>query len=165
MGRRYFVSIYLSTWLMSLLILDSIEWKVMRGKYIVIIMLVFVTLLGGLGARFHTCYVWPRNIQPTNVELSEFKSLKNTGIISDYWYAYLIAALNPEEIMATPYQGASARNKRFISKVFEKQTILLIKNDWLQAFPDSIVQYDRLLFKAGSPFTMGGLDCCPYRMK
>ncbi|MFI5150163.1 MAG: hypothetical protein ACHQRM_10560 [Bacteroidia bacterium] len=77
-------------------------------------------------------------------ELKDLQNLGHCGIIGDYWHSYLPAALNPELIKATPYEDG--RSERCTDSVMTCEKIYLIKDAWLEKFPDEYNAYGRTLY-------------------
>ena len=121
------------------------------SKFINTILLVTV-LTGGIGAIYNMKYIWPKTLTPKARIVDEFKRLGHIGIISDYWNLYVTSCPNPDLIIATPNEQAFVRNNKMAEDVFKQPNIYIIKDMWLQTFPDSMSQFHRLLVKDGNEF-------------
>ncbi len=80
-------------------------------------------------------------------ELKDLRRLGRCGIIGDYWHSYLPAALNPETIKATPYEDG--RSERCTDSVMACEKIYLIKDAWLEKFPQEYNAYGRVVYFSG----------------
>ncbi len=163
-GRRYFVTIYIEFIILFLFWLES--FKNHKLKAFLFISLFFILLTGAVGTNIQIKHVWPRESKPTTEKYEEFKLLGNSvGIIGSYSNTYVIAAIHPNRIIATPHQLETIRNRRFIPLVLKEDKIFLIKEGWLENFPDSIKQFDVLLVKKGNEIVIGGLGACEYQIQ
>ena len=161
-GRRYFVSVYAAFWTGLLLMIDS-EKPVYSRVYTIQILLLFVTLLtGGLGAQYNIRKVWPGTPVPTVRQLEDFKNMGNIGIVANYWNSYLIACTDPDHIVATPHQGDNPRNKKLIPEVFSQDSIIVIRDGWLEEFPEYLNQFGYRLKRAGEEQFIDGCYTCKY---
>lgn len=50
-----------------------------------------------------------------------------------------------------------------VERVFEQENIYIIKDMWLQSFPDTIIEFGRILLKNGNEFRIGDCDVCKYK--
>lgn len=98
-------------------------------------------------------------------ELEKFGSMGNIGVIGNYWNSYIIAMRNPEMISATPHDKDNIRDVDQINKVFYSSKIILIKNDWLDSFPDTLTQFNNKLVKSGTPQTISRIEYCEYQLR
>ena len=88
-----------------------------------------------------------------------------TAFIGDYWTAYLVAGMFPDRFLATPHEGSAVRSLRIRDAVLAQKEICLIKEGWLEEFPEEIIQFGVLLKKIGSPQRQGGFTVCRYTRK
>jgi hypothetical protein len=84
-------------------------------------------------------------IDPKNHK--QFENLHGKGIIGSYWYTYVISAFDPNRIAATPRNGDWLRSHHERIRTFECDTIFVVKNLWLESYPDSLNEYDIPLFR------------------
>ncbi len=92
----------------------------------------------------------------------EVGDLNLVSVIGTYWNSHLIDALSPE-ITAIPHQGEQLRQGRLIAKNQARSRFLLIRNGWLDSFPDQIEQWGMLLQMDSQPVKYGELEYCWYR--
>jgi hypothetical protein len=98
-------------------------------------------------------------------ELKQYRQLGNCGLIADYWFAYSLASASPDSILAIPYEGAIVlRNPRDVAGVFQKNTIYLVKNRWLNDWPADTVEYGYHIVKSGGPFRVERASLCRYKV-
>jgi hypothetical protein len=159
--RRYFVCNYVSFWMAFLLTFESLkEIKYHRLFYI----LLFTTVLtGGLGTIYNYRYISPKRLTPTVRTVSEFEKLGNIGIIAEYWNSYLSSISNPAMIKATPNDMSEIRNQRLVDSVFAQPALYIIRDMWMDSFPDTLEQFGYMLSKAGDEFRIGGCQVCRYQ--
>lgn len=81
-------------------------------------------------------------------EMVHFTKLGKIGIIGSYWNTHAVDALSTE-VVATPYDGHYNRMYEKIPQVLAQDTIVIIRNGFLETLPDSIVQFDRPLKRIG----------------
>ncbi len=97
-------------------------------------------------------------------QLKELEPLGEIGILGSYWYAYGVSFSNPEQITASPAEGFEVKRRNMIAYVFFKNSIYLVKDLWLDEFPEQITQYGRVLKKTGQPVQMAGMTLCEYTL-
>jgi len=160
MGRWYYVASYIS---LSLAIVLSVE-NLSNYYYIKYfkIGLLFIVLLGAISPIYSMKYVSPKSLRPMVSVVGEFKELGKIGIISEYWNSYITSCPDPSSIKATPNDQSSVRNQKLVDMVFENKNIYIIKDMWLNEFPDTLSQFGYVLVKRGNQFRLGGCDVCKY---
>ena len=104
------------------------------------------------------------SVQHDRIELvvGEFQQLGEIGIIAEYWNAYRTSCTAPDKIVATPHDQSDVRNLKLTDMVFEMDDIYVIKDMWLQSFPDTLCQFGHVLIKTCEPFRLGDCDVCKY---
>jgi hypothetical protein len=147
-GRRYFVLVYLSFAIMMLLLAETTG----KRKFINILLVVMI-LTGAISSVYK--FYYPRHIPSRIKVLSEFKSLGSIGLIAEYWNSYLSATPDPVHIKATPHDKDYVRNHRLAEEVFNQPRIYIIKDGWMDSFPDTVRQFGRTLVKKGDKFYIG----------
>lgn len=159
--RRYFVCNYITFWMILLLVIDNTRNKIVK-KYLVNA-LIIITLIGGLGTFYNFKYIFPGHLESKHKIASEFKSLGEIGIIAQYWNSYLNAIPDPDKIKATPHDRSNVLNHKLIDSVFKQAELFVIRELWMDSFPDTLEQYGYMLIKNGDEFDMGGSHVCNYR--
>jgi hypothetical protein len=159
-GRRYFVLVYLS---FAILILLLVETTQKRKRTIANILLVLMILTGAVSSVYQ--FYYPKHIPSRIKVLSDLQSLGNIGIIADYWSAYLSATPDPVAIKATPHDKDYVRNHQLAEEVFNQPRIFIIKDGWMDSFPDTIRQFGRILVKKGDEFYIAGGWLNQYEIK
>lgn len=162
--RRYFGCTYISLAFAILLLLDNSK---IRSNQLLIIktLLIITVVIGGVGTFYNIKYIWPKRLTPRVEFASEFVTLGQIGIISEYWNSYINSCVDPDKIKAIPNeQSAAVKNYQIIEEVFQQKNIYVIKDMWLNSFPDSLSQYGRLLVKEGVEFKLGDSDVCKYKI-
>ncbi len=160
--RRYFTCTYISLSFALLVVLDNLQTKKKQTQLINSIILITV-LIGGFGTFYNIKYIWPKTIKPRVELAAEFEKLGKIGIISEYWNSYIVSCTNPNIIKATPHDLTGAvRNQEIVDLVFEQKKLYVIRDMWMETFPDTLEQFGYLLLKGGRPFHLGGCDVCKY---
>jgi hypothetical protein len=162
-ARRYFVCVYISAWIAFILVLDNFE--ISRFKRFLQVIVFITVIAGGAGTIYTLKYIWPKTLKPNAEIVKEFRSLGNIGIIADYWSSYIISAVSPDQIVATAHDKATVRNREFVKEVFNRENIYVINGSWLKTYPDTLVQFGRVLIKDGDQFRLGNSNICRYRLK
>ncbi|MCU0370179.1 MAG: hypothetical protein MUC31_02090 [Bacteroidales bacterium] len=164
MPRRYFVGFHISSWLAFLLIMGS--FREGRVKTTLTVFAFLVAGTGTVSTVYSYRYIHPKTFRSRAETALEFTQLGKTGIISDYWNSYSSSFADPDMIKATPYElSYSVRNLRLVDSVFAQPRIILIKDLWMDEFPDSLVQFDRTLIRKDSSFSLGGCRANEYIVK
>jgi hypothetical protein len=159
-GRWYFVPVYYSLLISLLLYLDPVVHLMGSIRKTILITIAVSASVSGLYPMY-----FPRRLPAKIQTVSELKSLGEAGFIGDYWNAYVIACINPGHIVATPHDQAFIRQNDFPGRVLSKPAIYLVKDQWLEEFPDSIVQFGKQLYKRGEEFRLGDCSLCKYSHK
>lgn len=179
---RYFVVIYVMAWLAVLLLIEALPANLARFATVLMLMTAIASSLS-LPPYVYSVQKPIAQIQ----QLQDIKALGNAGFIGDYWRSYILCSVDPANLNCTPRdrQGktpcppidappaqrsspparAGVRCRRCIPDVLASETIYLVKDDWLNAFPAETEQFRRCLVKAGEPRIVSGYTIAPYRIK
>ncbi|MCJ8289523.1 MAG: hypothetical protein HRT58_07640 [Crocinitomicaceae bacterium] len=158
-SRRYFCGIYISLWMAFLLFLES---KKVRSRIIQFSLLAII-LVGSYSTHYGYANHFPKSTISKKELLKDFKTLGNIGVIADYWNSYVLSATAPDQIIATPYAGsASVRKLDVAESVFHQDNIYVIRDGWIEEFPDTLEQFGHVLIKSGNSFNMGNCFVCRY---
>jgi hypothetical protein len=158
-SRRYFVLIYISLTLSVLLISDKLTGN---QKPVTIILLAITAIAGLLSSTVHIYY--PEKQKPKYEYMKEFRRLGKAGIISEYWNSYISAIAAPGKLTVTPNDKSYVRNLAMADSVFLQPDIYIIKDSWLDSFPERIEQFGYSLQKTHNPFELGGASLCEYKI-
>ncbi|MCB0685734.1 MAG: hypothetical protein KDC53_04395 [Saprospiraceae bacterium] len=157
MGRRYFSTLFISAVVLSIFILD--QRKITRvGNVVLIILGVF----SGLSSIEN--FYYPKKKTAKLDYIKQVNHLAPAGIIGDYWNSYVYSAADPVHLLSTPHDRSIYRNIALVEKVFMQPNIYLVKDMWMQEFPDTMHQFGRILIKDGSDFHLGDSAFCRYRL-
>lgn len=161
--RRYFVSAYISFWIAGLILVDN--WHVEKGgKYILNTILFFTVFVGSIGAIYNMQYVSPKRLTPMVKIVRELDTLGRIGIIGEYWNSYIYACANPDSIKATPNDVPwGVRNIDLAHEVVRERNIYIIKDSWLEHYPDTLRQFGAMLLKDGDEFNLANCTLCKYK--
>lgn len=161
-SRRYFCGIYISLWMAFLLFLESknIQSRIVQFSLFAII------LVGSYSTHYGYVNHFPKSSISKKELLKDFKTLGNIGVIADYWNSYVLSATAPDQIIATPFAGsASVRKLDVAENVFHQDNIYIIRDGWIEEFPDTLEQFGHVLIKSGDSFNMGNCMVCRYSEK
>jgi hypothetical protein len=156
-NRRFFTLVYFSFWLAFLLYLQA---NGSRSRSLRLTIL-FIIILTGSFSSFYKFYI-PNRIPPSTTALIEFKNLGNIGLIAEGRNAYLLACTDPGHIKATPHEKDRIINSYLIDDVFRQPRIFLVRDSWLNSFPDTIQQFGHTLIKMGNVLCIAGYHLCQY---
>lgn len=98
----------------------------------------------------------------TKEEMLEISNMGDFGILGSYWNTYAIDAYS-KQIEATPNEGYAVRHKRGVEKVFENDSIMVIKNGYKKTLPDTIIEFNKILVKTGLNKELGQLEYAFYK--
>jgi hypothetical protein len=162
-GIRYFSVVYLSLWLAIIFYSDTISNISLKSARIGVVnsfkkylfrintpLLVSLLLVALIGSMSLPSYVY--SLSPAKSQLSKligFNQLGEAGIIGDYWNSYIICSVDPEKLSCTPHDRNMVRSIRSAKKVMASDKIYLVKERWLDHFPDQIIQFETRLIKQG----------------
>ena len=160
MGRWYFVSTYISLSVTVILILDNL--KVNNKSNILKYGILCLVLIGAISPIHTMKYVYPKRLTPKADVVGEFRQLGEIGVIAEYWNSYSTSCPVPDLIIATPHDKSDVKNRQLVDMVFERENIYVIKDMWMDTFPDTLYQFGYVLLKSGEPFNIGNCDVCKY---
>jgi hypothetical protein len=164
MPRRYFVGAYISFWLAFLMLLSSFNPG--RLKTAITVLAGLAIGIGAASSIYSFKYVSPGSFRPKADLVREFDRLGKTGIIADYWNSYGTSFANPDLVKATPFDNSfSVRKFSLVDSVFAQPKIIVIKDLWMDEFPDTLKQFGRTLIRKDSAFFIGGCWANEYTIK
>lgn len=112
----------------------------------------FIALLGA-GDAAHIIATNRAEILPdrmTNAEAKSFPIEPGATYIGDYWNVYLLGGYGSRNERFFSYaESYTTRNFHQLRGAFEDQPVFLIGNDWLEEFPDTVVQFRYTLVRVG----------------
>lgn len=179
---RYYSTVYVSGWIAMLLFLEGLNWEGLTWRRVkqIGVVLTLVTVLAGSLALPRYVFAFEK-ATPTVDALHDIQSLGNTGLIGDYWTSYLLCTVNPSLLNCTPYDRRASgpclppserqevigrvRCTRCVPRVFEADSIYLIKEKWLDEFPPDTQQFGHCLLRSGDPIQIGGYTLAPYNLR
>lgn len=109
----------------------------------------------------------PDRIRRSSVSIFEerfselINSEKQIGLVGSYWNTYLVEALT-DGIISFPRKGEHIRTYRNFEVWKSMNYYVLVSNEWLEVFPDSLEQHGVLMRKVGIPESIGQIDYCLY---
>ncbi|WP_193197637.1 hypothetical protein [Nostoc sp. MG11] len=157
---RYFIAIYILIWISIMVLTESAEGVIQKKMYGITLAIAIISSLTLPSYVFSL-----EKAEPKIQQMQEIKTLGQVGIIGDYWTSYLIGAIDPELLAVTPHDKATVRCLKCVNKVIESETIYLVKEQWLENFPNQIKQFNHNLEKVSSPINLGGYTLAAYKKK
>jgi hypothetical protein len=125
--------------------------------------MLLAVVTAGAGSLYNLKYIWPKTLKPRAVYAREFERLGHIGIIGNYWNSYINSVTDPEQIVATPDDRSSVRNHEMAFEVMKRDTLYVIRDGWMETFPDSLNQFGTPLYKNGNEFRLGDCYVCRYK--
>ncbi len=86
------------------------------------------------------------------------------GIIADYWFSYIWCDID-DRFACTPHDKSVVIQPKYIDLVKQKEIVYLVKESWLETFPEEIVQFGKSLKRIGEPQKVHFYTVAPYRWK
>ncbi len=162
MGRWYFVASYIS---LSMAVLIAIEHLQINNYPIMIynFFLLVIIIIGAISPIYNMKYIYPKTLRPMVDVVGEFKQLGKIGVLAEFWNSYITSCPDPEMIKATPHDQSDIRNQQLVDEVFERKNLYVIKDMWMNSFPDTLEQFGYVLLKEGNHFILGNCDVCKYK--
>lgn len=174
---RYFTIVYVSFWLAALFFAQGLNGTTAKRMSLFLLIIAIVSTL----SMHSRVFAFDRGVLSKIQQLQPIQTLGKAGFIGDYWTSYILCTVNPAQLNCTPYdrkgftpclqdpetqeQVGRTRCRRCIRKVLNSESIYLIREKWLGAFPDQIQQFKTCLVKAGEPIKLSGYTVAPYRKR
>lgn len=161
LNRRYFIGAYIG---LSILVLLLNELTMRDRKYAPWVsgLLWLTVLAGALSGPMQMKYIWPRTLESRVDVASEFLSLGRIGLIGEYGNAYVACTPDPERIASTPHDRGDVKNADLVPPVFDGRDIYVIRDMWMDSFPDTLSQFGHVLVREGRPFTIANCTVSQY---
>lgn len=175
-GSRYFVPIYIFVWVAALLLVEGIP-RIPAQPLWAILLVVAITGSATLPASVYST----EKFEPTVQRLQALQTLAPAGIIGSHWASYLLCSINPQQLHCTqfdeygqipclqpvdpPVRRPSGRCFRCVDRVLDSPMIYLVKNSWLESYPNEIEQFGTCLVRVGEPFDLAGYTFAHYQRK
>jgi len=159
LSRRYFSGIYIGILIILLIGIENLSSRRRVFQSLALI----ISLLGSLSGIHYLKMVYPKTLKPMIRVVGELKTLGDIGIVADYWNSYISACPDPYKIAAIPHEGHFNRKPELINEVFAKPKLFIIKDMWMDEFPDSLVQYGCLLKRKGDPLNLANCVLSEYQ--
>jgi hypothetical protein len=153
----YFSLVYISAWIAFLFYIDA---SGSGNRQLRMIILLIIVLLGTLSS-FNKLF-FPRQLTSRLTQLEAFRSLGDCGLITSYGLSYVTACVDPKHIVATPNDKDHVRNYYYAESVFKMPKFYLMRDGWMNSFPDTLTQFGHILCRKGTEFTIGDYNLCRY---
>lgn len=141
--HRYYVLSYLFLGIFFILYIDEISFSYKKQTLHSIFL--GIVIIGSLS--YNEIYTATNRFKKDLTTKNDSKALGETTIIGDYWYSYVIASYNAKNLTALAHEQSFLRNPHQLDKGFDNEEVYLIKDNWFDSFPDTIIQYQRTLIK------------------
>jgi hypothetical protein len=162
MGRWYFVGTYITAAMIVLILLENITLSGTKRK--AVLAFTWITVLtGSVSTVYNMRFVTAGSFRSTADLSSEFKRLGHPGIIAEFWNAYRSSCAYPDIIKATPHDQSNVRSQQIVDEVFAQPKLYVIRDMWMESFPDTLKQFGFTLVRKGRPFFLGGCNICEYK--
>lgn len=155
---RYFTFSYLTALLFFISIVADNQKHYLK---LLLPLTLVVSFSGWSGIYLLTSFSAELPHRPTPKEMHEIAGMGDFGIIGTYWFTYAIDALS-EDIETSPFNTWAIRNPNGFEKVFEKDSIMLIRNQFLKELPDTSLQFGHKLLKISPNQKLGRLEYAFY---
>ena len=141
---RYYISASALIWLALIFGFDKGQ-KVLIPRVVLSMALVLVAVSG-----FYRMKYWGYHVDNriTVHQARELATTENIGIIGDYWNSYLIEAINPSGIDATPHDRDLVRNQNSLKTIFSRDSIMLVGLGFTDTFPHTLQQFGANLYRS-----------------
>lgn len=156
---RYFAFSYFQFLLGLLFLVDSVKSKQWAFS-LPIGLIAFSTAWSGLFLVSYFTLQVPNRASKS--EMLEISKMGDFGILGSYWNTYAIDAYS-DKIESTPNEGYAVRYKRGVEKVFENDSIMVIKNGYKEFLPDTLVEFQKTLIRIGPRKNLGNLEYAFYK--
>ncbi|MGK7890991.1 MAG: hypothetical protein AB4042_16805 [Leptolyngbyaceae cyanobacterium] len=176
--QRYFVVIYVLGWLTILFLGEQVPKRSRLILWALLLPLAIANMMSLPPRAFASQY------RPRIEYLAELQALAPASFIGNYWHSYVLCSANPQAFDCTsrdprgkkrcprgdgqPYKvryqiSSIVRCERCVEKVLNAPTIYLVKQKWLNRFPERIEQFGYCLERTGQPFKVANHRIAPYR--
>ncbi len=162
MGRWYFVASYISLSTALIIAVEHLQNNHYPVNFFRWFLLIIVTI-GAISPIYNMKYNSPKTLRPMVDVVGEFKQLGKIGVLAEFWNSYIISCPDPEMIKATPNDQSFIRNQQLVDDVFKRNNLYVIKDMWMNSFPDTLEQFGYVLIKEGNHFILGNCDVCKYK--
>lgn len=158
-SSRYFAGIYFVWGLTSIKIFE------LKSNNLYKIYLISTYLIGSATLIAYNLNANNWKFESRYEQIRELNSLgSSVGIIGSYWNSYLLMIADPDKIKATPAKEFEVKNRKMIRQVFNQKKLYLVKEGWLDEFPNETIQFRRNLIKVSEPFQIEDIILCEYEV-
>ncbi|MEO7081240.1 MAG: hypothetical protein ABIY71_06915, partial [Flavobacteriales bacterium] len=161
LNRRYFIGAYIGLSIMILL-LNELTTRDRKYSPWITGLLWATVLAGALSGPMQMKFIWPGTLESRVDVASEFLKLGRIGLIGEYGNAYVSSTPDPAQIASTPHNDSDVKNIDLVPPVFDGRNIYVIKDMWLDSFPDTLSQFGHVLVREGESFTIAGCTVNQY---
>lgn len=161
-GRWYFVAPYISFSIVIFLLLDRKGLFGMNHSRIALLLSPILILIHL--STIETILKENGEFKRKYSTVEEINKLGNIGIIGGYWQTYILSAVNPEQIKSSTHQKDDIKNPNRIYEVLNQPKIYMIRDSWMDSFPDTLIQFRCHFKKKGKPFYLADANLCEYEV-
>ncbi len=156
--NRYYTSAYFFLLLAIIWQAEALPWP--KLKLGLPFMLVILSAANGI--YFVTQFTLEIDTLMTKKEMQQVVKEGEFGVIGSYWNSHALDALS-SNVVATPYDGFYLRMPEKVQAVMAQDSILVIKNGFLESLPDTLQQYGRTLVKSDKNRTLHEFEFAFYK--
>ncbi|MES2587644.1 MAG: hypothetical protein V4622_01615 [Bacteroidota bacterium] len=160
-GHWYFIASYIDFIILTLIYLEKINYlnfKQYKITFVIASLFLSLSAISNHIFLFGDFKTFVQKIKPLN-------SLGQIGLMGTYSETYRLSVINPNMIKCVTHEFGDIKDSSRIDEFFNSKRKFLIKNYWLDKFPDSILQYKVMLYKKGKPINSGVSSMCEYQEK
>jgi hypothetical protein len=158
--RRYFTCFYIEISLVVIIIIEKLNLNYLKTT---IARVIGVSLcFCGLFSILQMKLIWPGTLIPRSEFAKEFEKMAPISIIGNYWSSYIYSITMPKEIKTTPEYFGAVRNLKLNTEVLESPNVYIIKDMWLDYYPDTLTVQNHRFKKSGLEFICGDANVCRY---
>lgn len=132
---KYFIPVIMAMWMFVLSLNPSVKTHFRLTYYSLACIAVFASAFS-----FQKPYSKFYQESITYTDLKSLSSLPHHHFLGDYWHAYVLGIADPSTIVATPHMKDVSRHKLFKHAVLNSDSLYVVSNNWLDAFPDTLLQ-------------------------
>lgn len=155
---KYFIPSFVMMWIGLFSVNSELNG---RAGYLYALLL-FFSVAGAVGSNLHIHHRMEWRTKIDLERLQALRQLRPQAFIGGFWYSYVLGIADPATILATPHEGQFSRNANLLNEVMSRDTVYIVRNDWLDTFPDTLVQYGRTWIKNGNAIRLEPFEMAPY---
>ena len=158
-GLHYYTAVFPFAWLAGLCWIEQLETKQLQRVFAISTSTTALVMV--VAGYVHQGQYW--SDESPYAMATEVQQLGKTNIVANYWDAYVLASAAPDSITATARQGHTVRREAQAFELVRQPEVYLVRDLWMDSYPDSVRQFGALLVKDGEEFELANCNFCRYR--